>query len=750
MANPRDGTSASVRPTRWRVGIDIGGTFTDLLLIDDQSPGGAWFGKVLTTPDDPARGVAAALAEALVRADAATRDLATVVHGTTLVTNALIQRKGDRTALVTTRGFRDVVEIAREHRYDMYDLNLDLPRPLAPRHLRFEVDERLRADGTVYTPLDLASVDVVADALHEAGFGGDTGAVAVCLLHAYRNPEHERAVANRLRKRLPSVRLSLSHEVAGEIREYERATTTLANVYVQRLMEGYLGRIEDTLAAAGSPARLLLMLSGGGTATIDTARRFPIRLVESGPAAGALAAAAHGAATGRPNLLSFDMGGTTAKACLITGGIPPVTTEFEVDRVYRFKTGSGLPVRVPSIDLIEIGAGGGSIARVDRFGLIKVGPDSAGADPGPACYGRGGTMPTVTDADLVLGYLDAGHFLGGAMALDLDAARTAITTHIGTHTGLDATKGAWAIHQVVNEAMAAAARMHAVERGKDAAAVPLFAFGGAGPVHAAGVARLLGSRKIVVPYGAGVGSTIGFLVAPVSFDFVRSYYARLDATPWATVAALLAEMEAEGRNLLTTSGIDPATIAFDHRAELRLVGQAHQVTVDLPPDAVEALRALAGGGSGLPPQPFSPTQEWGLAHDAIARTFAETYRTLYRRDAPPVAVEAVNWRVVARGPVPAFALPRPTGTRDDAPRHAVAKGHRLAWWPEVGHHVPTAVYDRAALDPGLAPIAGPAIVEERESTTVVPPGATVEVEESGALVIRLPGRNASLAQGTPA
>jgi N-methylhydantoinase A len=569
-------------------------------------------------------------------------------------------------------------------------------------------------------------------------------------LHAYRNPEHERAVANRLRKRLPSVRLSLSHEVAGEIREYERATTTLANVYVQRLMEGYLGRIEDTLAAAGSPARLLLMLSGGGTATIDTARRFPIRLVESGPAAGALAAAAHGAATGRPNLLSFDMGGTTAKACLITGGIPPVTTEFEVDRVYRFKTGSGLPVRVPSIDLIEIGAGGGSIARVDRFGLIKVGPDSAGADPGPACYGRGGTMPTVTDADLVLGYLDAGHFLGGAMALDLDAARTAITTHIGTHTGLDATKGAWAIHQVVNEAMAAAARMHAVERGKDAAAVPLFAFGGAGPVHAAGVARLLGSRKIVVPYGAGVGSTIGFLVAPVSFDFVRSYYARLDATPWATVAALLAEMEAEGRNLLTTSGIDPATIAFDHRAELRLVGQAHQVTVDLPPDAVEALRALAGGGSGLPPQPFSPTQEWGLAHDAIARTFAETYRTLYRRDAPPVAVEAVNWRVVARGPVPAFALPRPTGTRDDAPRHAVAKGHRLAWWPEVGHHVPTAVYDRAALDPGLAPIAGPAIVEERESTTVVPPGATVEVEESGALVIRLPGRNASLAQGTPA
>jgi N-methylhydantoinase A len=569
-------------------------------------------------------------------------------------------------------------------------------------------------------------------------------------LHAYRNPEHERAVANRLRKRLPSVRLSLSHEVAGEIREYERATTTLANVYVQRLMEGYLGRIEDTLAAAGSPARLLLMLSGGGTATIDTARRFPIRLVESGPAAGALAAAAHGAATGRPNLLSFDMGGTTAKACLITGGIPPVTTEFEVDRVYRFKTGSGLPVRVPSIDLIEIGAGGGSIARVDRFGLIKVGPDSAGADPGPACYGRGGTMPTVTDADLVLGYLDAGHFLGGAMALDLDAAHAAITTHIGTHTGLDATKGAWAIHRVVNEAMAAAARMHAVERGKDAGAVPLFAFGGAGPVHATGVARLLGSREIVVPYGAGVGSTIGFLVAPVSFDFVRSYYARLDAVNWGTVASLIAEMEATGRDVLAAAGINPATVSFDHCAELRLVGQAHQVTVDLPPDAIEALHGLVS----RPAHSYGRAQgDAGAAgaHEAIARAFASTYRTLYRRDAPPVAIEAVNWRVVARGPVPSFALPRPAGTPDGTPpAQAVAKGHRPAWWPELGQYAPTAVYDRTALALGMAPIAGPAIVEERESTTIVSPGATALVEASGALVIRLPGRNASLAQGTPA
>jgi N-methylhydantoinase A len=436
------------------------------------------------------------------------------------------------------------------------------------------------------------------------------------------------------------------------------------------------------------------------------------------------------------------MGGTTAKACLIVGGTPPVTTEFEVDRVYRFKAGSGLPVRVPSIDLIEIGAGGGSIARVDRFGLIKVGPDSAGADPGPACYGRGGTLPTVTDADLVLGYLDAGHFLGGTMALDLDAAHAAIATHIGTPTGLDATGGAWAIHQVVNEAMAAAARMHAVERGKDAAAVPLFAFGGAGPVHAAGVARLLGSREIVVPYGAGVGSTIGFLVAPVSFDFVRSYYARLDAIEWPTVASLVAEMETEGRDLLAASGIDPTTVMFDHRAELRLVGQAHQVTVDLPPDAVDALRGVA---SRHPLQFESQCADADAkaAHDAIFRAFTATYRTLYRRDAPPVAVEAVNWRVVARGPVPPFALPQPIATHGGhVPTIAIPKGHRPAWWPEMGHYVPTPVYDRGALAFGMTPIVGPAIVEERESTTVVPPRATVEVEASGALVIRLPGRPA--------
>ncbi|NBT94515.1 MAG: hypothetical protein EBT47_05830, partial [Chloroflexi bacterium] len=359
----------------------------------------------------------------------------------------------------------------------------------------------------------------------------------------------------------------------------ERTTTTLANVYVQRLMEGYLDRIRDALSASGSPARLLLMLSAGGTATVDTARRFPIRLVESGPAAGALAAAAHGRETGRTGLLSFDMGGTTAKACLITGGVPPVTTEFEVDRVYRFKAGSGLPVRVPSIDLIEIGAGGGSIARVDRFGLIKV------------------------------------------MRLDVRAAREAIRMHVAEPLGLTIEDAAWAVHSVVNEAMAAASRMHAVERGKDASAVPLFAFGGAGPVHASGVARILGSREIVVPYGAGVGSTIGFLVAPVSFDFVRSYYTRLDTCDWHAVAGLLATMESEGRDLLTDAGVNAGDVTFAHRAELRLVGQAHQVTVDLPREVLDAL---------------DPGHVDGFrALEVIQDAFGTTYRALYRRSAPP-------------------------------------------------------------------------------------------------------------------
>ncbi|MGH2369499.1 MAG: hydantoinase/oxoprolinase family protein, partial [Chloroflexota bacterium] len=510
-----------------RAGVDVGGTFTDLLLVDDAT-GAAWVGKTLTTPEDPSVGVRTGLAEALAAAGVSAEALGTVIHGTTLVTNALLERRGDRTALVTTKGFRDAVEIAREHRFDMYDLLLDLPPPIASRRLRFEVDERLLADGTEYRPVDPDEVRTLAERLRAAG----VEAVAVCFLHSYVDPAHERQVGALLAEMLPGVRVALSCEVVGEIREYERTSTTLANVYVQRITERYLDRIQRELEDLGSPARLLVMLSSGGVATVETARRFPVRLIESGPAAGALAAAHAGRLCGRPNLLSFDMGGTTAKACLIEDGRPLVTTELEVDRVYRFKKGSGLPIKAPAIEMIEIGAGGGSIARVDPFGLVKVGPQSAGAQPGPACYGQGGDQPTVTDADLLLGYLDPAFFLGGRMRLDRAAAERAIAEQIGGPLGLSVVEAAWAIHQVVNEQMAAAARMHAVERGKDVRAFPLFAFGGAGPVHAHRVAAILGVREIICPFAAGVGSTVGFLVAPLAFDFVRSHYGLLDHLDW--------------------------------------------------------------------------------------------------------------------------------------------------------------------------------------------------------------------------
>jgi N-methylhydantoinase A len=690
-------------------------------------------GKTLTTPSDPAEGVRAGLLDALAQAGAPAELLDRVVHGTTLVTNALLERSGDLTALVTTRGFRDAVEIAREHRYDMYDIFLDRPPPIAPRHLRFEVDERLLADGSEYRAVDPAEVTSLATRLRAAG----VQAIAICFLHAYCNPAHERQVAEQLRALLPDVRIALSSEVVGEIREYERASTTLANVYVQRITEAYLDRIQAELRALGSPACLLVMLSSGGTATVETARRFPVRVVESGPAAGALAAAFAGRRAGRSNLLSFDMGGTTAKACLIENGEPFVTAELEVDRVYRFKKGSGIPIRAPSIEMIEIGAGGGSIARVDQFGLIKVGPQSAGAQPGPACYGQGGARPTVTDADLVLGYLDPDFFLGGRMRLDRAAAVAAIDREVGRRLGMETIEAAWAIHQVVNESMAAAARVHAVERGKDVRAYPLFAFGGAGPVHAHRVAAILGVREILCPFAAGVGSTVGFLAAPLAFDFVRSHYGVLDRLDWKAIDALYGEMEAEGRRLLAEAGVPPEQITATRNADMRLFGQAHQIAVPIPPGRLD-----------------------GDQHAPALAAFEGAYEDLYKRRCPGVAVEAISWRVHVSGPRPNLALTHLASmpmvgaeTPDNAavarglvPRHedgqsagaaaSAVKTERPAYFPELGgmHH--TTVYDRYRLRPGDR-FAGPAIVEEQESTAAIGPGAAVEIDDGLNLVVRL-------------
>jgi len=687
-----------------RAGVDIGGTFTDLCVVDRDHV--VAVGKTLTTPNDPSQGVETVLAETLERLGLPFSDLQLVVHGTTLVTNAIIERKGSRTALLATQGFRDAVEIGRERRYELYDLLIENPRALVPRHLRFDVPERTLADGSVAVALDEPFVERLGRELGESGIE----AVAVSFLHSFTNPEHERRARDALLRAAPALRVSLSSEVVPEIREFERTTTTVANVYVQDLMARYLTELGDRLVRRGFGGRLYVMLSSGGIATVETAKRFPIRLLESGPAAGALAAATYGRAGGHPDLVSFDMGGTTAKLCVVEEGRPLVADEFEVDRRYRLKRGSGTPVRVPVIDMIEIGVGGGSIARVNRLGLLEVGPDSAGADPGPACYGLGGARPTVTDADLVLGYLDPAYFLGGRMELDVGAARDAIEQEIAGPLGLSVEDAAWGIHTIVNENMANAARVHAVERGKDPTSLPLFAFGGAGPVHAAGVAAALGSPVLVAPLGAGVMSALGFLTAPLAFDFVQTWRCALDDPDWERVNELLREMEADGAALLAESGLSAGEVEHERYAEMRYVGQGHEVRVRLPQH--ELARA-----------------------DELLEPFEREYERLFGRRGPDVPVEAITWRVVSSGPRPELELGAVAVDASSRPPRAA----RAAFFPTLGGYVETPVYDRYALRPG-ARLAGPAIVEERESTLVVAPGQLVTVMPELSLEVTREGR----------
>jgi N-methylhydantoinase A len=669
----------------YRVGIDIGGTFTDMLLVGED--GTVVIGKTLTTPADPSQAVENALCPALKNDVVKVGERGTLIHGTTLVTNALIERKGALTALLTTAGFRDAIEIGREHRYELYDLNLELPRPLVPRHLRFDVPERVAADGSVLQPLDEDFVRRLVTELRDKGIK----AIGVCYLHSFRNPGHERRTAEIIAEVAPQIRVSLSSEVIAEIREFQRTSTTLANVYVQERVANYLGQLQHRLDTIGFAGSFFVMLSSGGIATCETSSRFPVRLLESGPAAGALAAAHAGLLSGHPDLLSFDMGGTTAKLCVIEDGQPLKTHEFEVDRVYRFRKGSGLPIRIPVIDMIEIGAGGGSIARVDSLGLLNVGPESSGADPGPSCYRQGGAEPTVTDADLVLGYLDPNYFLGGKMTLDPDAARGALAG-LARPLGMKLEQVAWGIHQIVNENMANAARAHLGERGKDPRRMPMFAFGGAGPVHGYRVAEILRLPALISPFGAGVGSTFGLLAAPLAFDFVRSAYSRLDQLDWPFANRLLDEMENEGRRVLESSGVPVRDIAYQRTADMRYVGQGHEVSVFLPPGVL--------GPQKLP---------------QITVTFEDTYRKLYGRKGPEVPLEVINWRVVASGPRPDMNLKLPrTVSRSDK----VRKGSRLAYFPEHGGYVETPVYDRYAFKPGMK-FHGPAIVEERESTLIV-------------------------------
>ncbi len=692
-------------PVRYRVGLDIGGTFTDLVLLDEAT-GEIHLHKTLTTPDDPAEAALQGLAELCRAADLTPRDVGLLVHGTTLVTNAIIERTGARTALLTTRGFRDIVEMGKEQRYDIYDLFLQFPEPLVPRRRRIEVDERLDPDGAVVVPLDLEQVRQAVRRLAADG----VEAVAVSFLHAYANPAHEHAVAAMLREAFPALSVSLSSEIVPEIREFERTCTTVCNAYVQPLVDRYLKRMEAALAAQEFTGRFYLMQSSGGTIAPEAARRFPIRLLESGPAGGALVTAFFGERLGRRDLVAFDMGGTTAKVCLIREGRPEIAPLIEAARVHRFKRGSGLPVTVPVIDMMEIGAGGGSVARVDSLGLLRVGPHSAGAVPGPACYGRGGTGATVTDACLVLGYFDPGYFLGGAMRLDGDAAVRALE-RVGAQVGLDAVAAAWGVHQIVSENMAGAARVYLIERGQDPRRYAMVAFGGAGPAHASRVARTLGLREVIVPPASGVASALGFLVAPTSFDLVHSLPGLLDELDWSAVDARYTAMEARGRAMLAEGGVPLEQVTCARRAEMRLLGQFHDIEVPVPGGRLTAAAA---------PQ--------------LAAAFEAEYRRLYGTYLSGRPIQVLNWRVLTSGPAPEVTLPRAAPGPGDAA--GALKGRRPAYFPETEGFVEVPVYDRYRLRPGAA-AAGPAIVEEREATTVVGPGDTLAVDAFYNLVIQV-------------
>ncbi len=681
-----------------RIGVDIGGTFTDLVLLD-LATGRLTNAKVLTTPDDPSRGVLAGLAEVLARAGARAADVSQVIHGTTLVANAIIERKGVRVALVATAGFRDVLDMAREWRWDIYDLTLQLPAPLVPRSRAVEVIERLGPDGAVVTPFDDASAHAAATAIA----GMDVEAAAICLLHSFRNPDHERRMAAILAEHCPGLAISLSCEISPTIGEYERASTTAANAYVQPVFRRYIAGLAEGMRGMGIGVDLLLMQSDGGTAHQNTALRMPIRLVQSGPAGGARAAALAGQLAGHADVLAFDMGGTTAKACLIPAGQPVRAPDFEVARIARFRRGSGLPLKVPAVDMIEIGAGGGSIARVNALGLIQVGPDSSSADPGPVCYGRGGTEPTVTDADLLLGYLDADNFLGGAMRLDRMAAEAALA-RFGARLGLTAVQAALGIHDTVNETMAQAAGIHTLEKGLRAQDFAIVAIGGAGPVHACAVAQRLGIGTVICPAGAGVASAFGFLAAPVSFEAARARVEPLATLDPAEVAAILAPLRAETLASIAEAGIDPATCTVEASAELRYSGQGHEVEAAIPADG-----ATAG----------------------LRSAFEAAYLALYNRIEPGAAVEAVTWRVIARAPTPDLRLAGRSFAGGSVP-----PGSRPIWCATARAIVPAPVYDRYRLGPAER-IAGPAIVEERESTAVIPHGATARTDAAGNLVITL-------------
>ncbi len=669
-----------------RLAVDIGGTFTDVVL---QTGDRRATTKVLTTHAEPADGVMDGLAQVLDQTGTHANAIGVVLHGTTLATNALIERRGARTVLVTTEGHRDVLEMAFENRFEQYDVNIDRPQPLVARRWRLTVPERMNAAGEVLTPLDPAAVEALIPQLVEEG----VESVAVGFLHGYANPVHERLVRDVLGDALPEISITLASDVCPEIREFERFSTACANAYVKPLMSRYLADLRDRLDAFGVRCPFLMMTSGGGLCSVDTAREFPIRLVESGPAGGAILAAQIAVELDLPLVVSLDMGGTTAKICLIDDGEPLLSRSFEVDRSYRFKKGSGLPVRIPVVEMVEIGAGGGSLASVDRLGRIQVGPQSAGSEPGPACYGRGGTQATVTDADVVLDRLDPARFAGGTLTLDAAAARAAVESDVarpwGQSDGSVVVTAAAAIAEVVDENMAAAARAHAAEWGKDIAGRTLIAFGGAAPIHAANIADKLELSAVLVPPAAGVGSAVGFLAAPVSYEVVRSRYLRLSAFDAGIVEAVMAEMRAEAESVVAP--VAEGALSESRRAYMRYVGQGFEIAVDVQDGTAEGLR----------------------------HAFDAAYEQLYGRLIPGLDVEVLSWTLTLRaeqrgtGTYGSASLPVSSGSQGTSLPHRVARDE-------------LAEGDR---------IAGPVGIVEDQTTTVVPAGYSARVDAYGNVIL---------------
>ncbi|WP_207538599.1 hydantoinase/oxoprolinase family protein [Sabulicella rubraurantiaca] len=685
------------------LGIDIGGTFTDLVLHGPTRERSGTL-KVLTTHADPVQGILAGTRRLLEQAGVSPGEVGRVVHATTLFTNALIERKGAVTALITTAGFRDLLHIGRERRYELYDLQLRPPEPLVPDELRFEVPERVKADGTVLVPLDLAALE--QRAAEAVAMGAE--ALAVLFLHSDLHPQHEMEAVTHLAKRFPALSVTASHGIVREVREYDRGSTATANAYVAPLAERYLARLGTELATLGIEAPLLLMLSNGGLTHVAEARRAPVQLLESGPAAGALAAAFL-AGEGESRLLAFDLGGTTAKLCVVEKGEPEVVFGFEAARQARFIEGSGLPIRISTVDLIEIGAGGGSIARRDPIGLLKVGPDSAGSEPGPASYGRGGTQPTVTDANLLLGYLDPASFAGGRLPLDRDAAASAVGA-LAEALGIAPEAAAWGIHDVATEAMAGAARTHLAERGRDASEFTLVCTGGGGPVHGHHLARKLGIRRMIIPPEAGVASALGMLAAPPRVDRVMSLGQRLDACTASSLAAAFGGLEEEARQVLSDGGWTGGELAAGRLVDARCVGQGAYMPVNLPPapwpEEDEAVRSL------------------------IRDAFRVAYVARYSRPPPAVPIELVHARVVLRG----ARGGAPTGVAPEAEAGRAASRQRRIVIGGEEHEA--AVYRRAALPAGFK-AAGPALVEEAGSTLVVGPDARFAVLRSGNILVEL-------------